>query len=215
MTANIDVTPGAGKTVATDEAGGFQHQLVKLAYGNATTAVRAAVGAGAVDTGTPRYTHASDDPVVTGVGAPADAAWSSGSGSMIALLKTIAGQVLSSVAQAVFPLPTTPVSGLNSTPMTTMASTAIAGVGQPGSGKFNYITQITVANSDSADGTNVELQDGNGGSTFYVIPAAPAYGGATLAFPTPLKQPTSNTALYAKCTSSNASVTVSVTGFQA
>ena len=33
MTDNIDVTPGSGATIATDEIGGKHYQIVKLAYG--------------------------------------------------------------------------------------------------------------------------------------------------------------------------------------
>ena len=44
----------------------------------------------------------------------------------------------------------------------------------------------------------MEFQDGNGGTTFYTAPAAAVYGGATLTFPTPLRQPTAATALYCK-----------------
>lgn len=213
MAANISVTPGSGKDVLTDEVGGFQIQGVKVFYGNSTTGVRAAVGAGAVDTGTPRYTHASDDPLVTAAGAVADAAWSSGSGSIIAILKAIAGQALSAVAQAVFPLPTTPVSGLTAA-MTSTTSTAVTGVGAA-SGKNNYITGIVVGNSHATVGTFVELQDGSGGTTFFTLPAAAVYGGATFEPTTPIKQPTANTALYAKNTTTGANVIVSVVGFQA
>ncbi len=105
------------------------------------------------------------------------------------------------------------ISGLT-TAMTGTTSTAVTGIGQPGSGLYNYITQITVGNSSATIGTFVEMQDGNGGTTFYTIPAAAVYGGATLTFPKPLKQPTSNTALYCKNTTTSANVIVSVSGFK-
>ncbi len=105
------------------------------------------------------------------------------------------------------------ISGLTSA-MTGTTSTAVTGIGQPGSGLYNYITQITVGNSSATIGTFVEMQDGNGGTTFYTIPAAAVYGGATLTFPKPLKQPTSNTALYCKNTTTSANVIVSVSGFK-
>jgi hypothetical protein len=131
------------------------------------------------------------------------------------VLNTSAGvEIDTTTPGANFPLPVTPVSGLT-TSMTGTTSTAVAGIGAAGSGKFNYITQITVANAHATVGTNVELQDGSGGTTFFVIPAAPAYGGASIAFPTPLKQPTANTALYAKDTTTGAAVIVSAVGFQA
>ncbi len=105
------------------------------------------------------------------------------------------------------------ISGLTSA-MTGTTSTAVTGIGQPGSGLYNYITQITIGNSHATVGTFVEFQDGNGGSTFYTAPAAAVYGGATLTFPKPLKQPTSNTALYCKNTTTSANVIVSVSGFK-
>jgi hypothetical protein len=104
------------------------------------------------------------------------------------------------------------VSGLT-TAMTGTTSTAITGIGAPGSNIFNYITQITVGNSHGTVGTFVEIQDGSGGTTFYTIPAAAVYGGATLSFNPPLKQPTANTALYCKNTTTGANVIVSASGF--
>jgi len=65
MASNIDVTPGSGKTVATDDVGGFQHQIIKVRFGGTGVANDWSAGAGAVGTGTPRMTLASDDPAVT------------------------------------------------------------------------------------------------------------------------------------------------------
>ncbi len=112
------------------------------------------------------------------------------------------------------PLPATPVSGLTSA-MTGTTSTLVTGMGTPGGSTRNYITQITIGNSHATVGTFVEFQDGNGGTTFYTAPAAAVYGGATLSFPTPLKQPTAATALYVKNTTTGANVIVSVSGYQA
>ena len=120
----------------------------------------------------------------------------------------------SMTALKIYPLPATPVSGLTSA-MTGTSSTAVTGVGAGGSGKFNYITSIVVGNSHATVGTFVEFQDGSGGATFFTVPAAAVYGGAVLTFPTPLKQPTSNTALYCKCTTSGSNTIASVCGFQA
>ena len=44
-----------------------------------------------------RITQASDSPEIAALGAPADAAWSSGSGTMVSLLKNIAGGVAGSI----------------------------------------------------------------------------------------------------------------------
>jgi hypothetical protein len=106
------------------------------------------------------------------------------------------------------------VSGLTAA-MTSTTSTAVTGMGAPGASLFNYITQITVGNSHATVGTFVELQDGSGGTTFYTIPAAAVYGGATITFPKPLKQPTANTGLFCKNTTTGANVILSASGFKA
>lgn len=122
-------------------------------------------------------------------------------------------------ATNVYPLPDNPVSGLT-TAMTGTTSTAVTGMGAPGAAVHNYITQVTISNTDADTGTLVHLQDGSGGTTIYTFPAPAAVNsvgvaGATFAFPTPLKQPTANTALYAVNATTGASVIVCVTGFRA
>lgn len=64
MADNILVTPGVGATIAADDVGGVLHQRVKIMIGADGVANDLAVGAGAVNTGTPRVTLASDDPAV-------------------------------------------------------------------------------------------------------------------------------------------------------
>ncbi|MCO6456794.1 MAG: hypothetical protein J5I93_15960, partial [Pirellulaceae bacterium] len=60
----VAVTEGAGKDIATDLVGGYNYQWFKLMVGAADTVNPLAVGAGSVDTGTPRFTLAADDPAV-------------------------------------------------------------------------------------------------------------------------------------------------------
>lgn len=132
----------------------------------------------------------------------------------IADLDAIKAAAESTAAVNTYPLPTTPVSGLTAA-MTGTASTAVAGMGAPGPGLRNYIAGIIVGNSHATVGTFVELQDGNGGTTFFTLPAAAVYGGATFTPSTPIKQPTANTALYVKDTTTGANVIVSVVGFTA
>lgn len=91
-------------------------------------------------------------------------------------------------------------------------TTSTSLIGAPASGLRNYITQITVWNS-SAVATYIKIQDGSGGTTLYDIPA-PAGGGATLSLPTPLRQPTTATAIYfAEAGAANA-VFVSASGYK-
>jgi hypothetical protein len=105
------------------------------------------------------------------------------------------------------------ISGLTAA-MTGTTSTAVTGIGAPGVNLFNYITTIVVGNSHATVGTFVELQDGSGGTTFFTVPAAAVYGGAVITLPKPLKQPTANTALFCKNTTTGANVIVSVAGFK-
>ena len=109
-------------------------------------------------------------------------------------------------------LPENLVSGAITTSMTGTTSTSL--IAAPGAGLYNYITQVTVSNAHATVGTDVALQDGNGGTTFYTIPAAAVYGGAAITFNPPLRQPTSNTALYCVNVTTGASTKVSASGFK-
>lgn len=104
------------------------------------------------------------------------------------------------------------VSGAITSAMTGTTSTSL--IAAPASGLRNYITQITVSNSHATVGTDIIIQDGSGGTTLYVIPAAAVYGGAVLTFPTPLRQPTTATALYCANVTTGSSTKVSASGYK-
>lgn len=104
------------------------------------------------------------------------------------------------------------VSGAITTAMTGTTSTSL--IAAPASGLRNYITQITVSNSHATVGTDVVIQDGSGGTTLYTIPAAAVYGGAVVTFPTPLRQPTTATAIYCANVTTGASTKVSASGYK-
>lgn len=134
-------------------------------------------------------------------------------------LATLVTQGSDNSAVNIYPFPTTPVSGFT-TSMTGTASTAVTGMGAPGANLYNYITDIIISNTDADTGTLVEIQDGDGGTSFIPNLQAPFagannIGGSTHHFTTPIKQPTANTALYAKNTTTGAAVIVTVVGFQA
>lgn len=74
MPNNIDVTPGVGKTIAADDVGGALHQRVKLSLGEDGAAANAVGGAGGVAPGVQRMTLASDDPIMSIIGAMNEAA---------------------------------------------------------------------------------------------------------------------------------------------
>lgn len=100
------------------------------------------------------------------------------------------------------------VSGRASATDTTSTSLIAA----PAAGLRNYITQITVWNS-SAVSTYIKIQDGTGGTEIYDIPA-PAGGGATLTLPTPLRQPTTATALFFAANASANAIIISASGYK-
>ncbi len=95
--------------------------------------------------------------------------------------------------------------------MTGTTSTSL--VAAPAGSLRNYITTIICSNAHATVGTDIVIQDGNGGTTLLTIPAAAVYGGAVITLPTPLKQPTAATALYCANVTTGASTKVSAVGF--
>lgn len=91
-------------------------------------------------------------------------------------------------------------------------TTSTSLIAAPASGLRNYITQITVWNA-SAVSTYIKIQDGSGGTELYDIPA-PAGGGATLTLPTPLRQPTTATAIFFAANASANAVFISASGYK-
>lgn len=104
------------------------------------------------------------------------------------------------------------VSGAITSAMTGTTSTSL--VAAPGAGLRNYITTIIVSNAHATQGTDIIIQDGSGGPTLLTIPAAAVYGGAAITLPTPLRQPTANTALYCANVTTGASTKVSAVGYK-
>lgn len=104
------------------------------------------------------------------------------------------------------------VSGAITSAMTGTTSTSL--VAAPGASLRNYITTIIVSNSHATVGTDVAIQDGSGGTTLLTIPAAAVYGGAVINLPVPLRQPTTNTALYCANVTTGASTKVSAVGYK-
>lgn len=96
--------------------------------------------------------------------------------------------------------------------MTGTTSTSL--VAAPGAGLRNYITTIIVSNAHATVGTDIIIQDGSGGTTLLTIPAAAVYGGAVITLPTPLRQPTANTAIFCANVTTGASTKVSAVGYK-
>jgi hypothetical protein len=104
------------------------------------------------------------------------------------------------------------VSGAITSAMTGTTTTSL--IGAPGGSLRNYITQVTVSNAHATVGTDIAIQDGSGGTTLYTIPAAAVYGGAVVTFPCPLRQPTTNTAIFCANVTTGASTKVSASGYK-
>lgn len=102
--------------------------------------------------------------------------------------------------------------GAITTAMTATTSTSL--VAAPGAGLRNYITTLIVSNSHATVGTDVVIQDGSGGTTLMTIPAAAVYGGAVINLPVPLRQPTTNTAIFCANVTTGASTKVSCVGYK-
>lgn len=109
--------------------------------------------------------------------------------------------------------PENQLAGLITTAMTGTTSTAVTGMGAQGGSLRNYITTVIISNSHATVGTDVVLQDGNGGSTLGTFPAAAVYGGVAINLPVPIKT-TANTALYAANITTGASTKVSCYGYK-
>lgn len=104
------------------------------------------------------------------------------------------------------------VSGAITSAMTGTTSTSL--LAAPAAGLRNYITNIVVSNAHATVGTDVVIQDGSGGTTLYTIPAAAVYGGASVSFPVPLRQPTTATAIFVANVTTGASTKVSASGYK-
>lgn len=104
------------------------------------------------------------------------------------------------------------VSGAITSAMTGTTSTSL--VAAPAAGLRNYITTIICSNAHATVGTDIVIQDGSGGTTLLTIPAAAVYGGAVITLPTPLRQPTTATAIYCANVTTGASTKVSAVGYK-
>lgn len=97
--------------------------------------------------------------------------------------------------------------------MTGTTSTSL--IAAPGAGLKNYITSLSCVNSHATVGTFVTVQDGSGGTAIWTVAAAALFGGTVVTFPSPLQQPTANTALYVANVTTGANVICSASGFKA
>lgn len=81
-----------------------------------------------------------------------------------------------------------------------------------GAGLKNYINQILVTNASTTVGTIVDIIEETTGDIIATGYASPE-GGFSASYPTAQPQSTANKKIYAQCTTTGASVTVSVAGY--
>mgnify|MGYP001577782010 CR=1 FL=1 len=89
--------------------------------------------------------------------------------------------------------------------ITTTTSTSV--IGAAGAGIRLYITSLLVTNSHATVSTQVDIQDGSGGTVLHRGYALSAGGGWSITFPTPLRT-TANTGLFAACITTGSNVFV-------
>jgi hypothetical protein len=197
LTNKLLVTPDANSAVNMAQVGGTN---VVTGGTNGTQGVGGIQAHDAADSG--------NNPVKVGAKATSAEPSAVSSGDIANLITDLVGKLI------VLPYanPENFVSGAITTAMTGTTSTSL--IAAPASGLRNYLTQITVSNAHATVGTDIIIQDGSGGTTLYTIPAAAVYGGATLTFPTPLRQPTTATAIYCANVTTGASTKVSASGYK-
>jgi hypothetical protein len=185
--ANFDFTEGTGAVGASDEIGGVHYPRVKLTWGASGIANDANASTPLpVQTGA-TIKAASTPPVV-------------GDAAIVVSVSPNSPGVISADAS---------ISGISPALTSTSDFPILAA---PGAGLRNYITHIMVANAHADVGTLVLVKDGS--NTIYAAPAAPAFGGASLTLPVPLRQPQLNTAINVQCSSTGANVVVAVSGYK-
>jgi hypothetical protein len=236
--ADNSTLPATGDVIATDDIAGVKHQLVKVEWGPADTANQVDVAAGkalpvqirssagteitfpvgtAADSASSSVAFSTEGKAQFGSlteTAPASDTASSGLNGRLQRIAQNITSLIAAIAGYIMNVQTANiVSGAITTAMTGTTSTSL--VAAPGTSLRNYITTIVVSNSHATVGTDVVIQDGSGGTALMTIPAGAVYGGAVISLNPPLKQPTTNTAIFCANVTTGASTKVSAVGFKA
>lgn len=230
LTAGVPTGPAGASTVSTIDAlmaliGEVQASPTTLTALDRLKTIAANIAAATVTTGTQASPSGSYISAVT-AGDIAAAATDSGNPVKIGAKAVSAEPTALTAAQRanlitdlvgkliVLPYanPENFVSGAITTAMTGTTSTSL--VAAPAAGLRNYITTIICSNAHATIGTDIVIQDGASGATLLTIPAAAVYGGAVITLPTPLRQPTTATAIYCANVTTGASTKVSAVGYK-
>lgn len=219
MADNVTVTQGTGTTISTEEVttlnGGAvsaQHlQRVAAAIRTADgVAADMTAGAGAVATGTPRVTLASDDPLVSRMAGSAHDAAVSGAphrvgaraltanytavstGDTADLIATLVGALITkpyTIPEGEWSYAAANLGIVNTTTAVTIKTAAGAGI-------RNYITSLDIMAEALGTATELAIRDGAGGTVLWrtKIGTGGLTSGRSIEFPVPLKG-TANTLL--------------------
>lgn len=204
---NINVTPGTGKTVATETVGGVEYGLVKLIDGLAGSSTPLTFQGGAIPVSIQGTipTHSVAGTVGASVIGTAPVTQAG-----VWVTSVVGIVTVSSVTGSVLPYaqPDSFVSAITSV-ITGTASIQV--LGTPGSALRNYITHILVTNA-ATSATQVNIVDA--GNIIYSGYAAGSGGGFSATLPVPLKQTSTNLGLFAH-TPTQASIYVALVGYKA
>ncbi len=192
------------------------NSAINLAQVNGTTTVNGGSAAGILAVGGPNATNVAitGNPVNLGAQAVSSENAAVTTARNVQLVADLVGKLI------VLPYanPENFVSGAITSAMSGTTTTSL--LAAPASGLRNYITQITVSNGSTTVSTDILIQDGSGGTTLYVVPAPAAAvattggGGGTFVFPTPLRQPTTATAIFCANVTTGSSTKVSASGYK-
>jgi hypothetical protein len=192
------------------------NSAINLAQVNGTTTVNGGSAAGILAVGGPNATNVAITGNPTNLGAQAVSSENAAvtTARQVQLVADLVGKLI------VLPYsnPENMVSFAMTSAMTGTTSTIT--LAAPASGLRNYITAITVSNGSTTVSTDISIQDGNGGTAFYVVPGPAAAvattggGGGHYVFPTPIRQPTTATAVYVANVTTGSSTKVSLSGYK-
>lgn len=206
-TTNTDLGPPGATVCATDTGSCSLNALMQRIAARLTT-VNGTLG-GTLATAGPTASGASftANPLPSGGRAQNAEATAVTNGQAVAAAFDLVGK------QIVLPYsdPQNLTSGVITSAMTGTSSVSL--LGAPAGSLRNYVTEILCYNTHATVSTDILIQDGSGGTTIGLIPAAAVYGGATVTLLSPLRQPTAATGLFVANVTTGASTKCWANGY--
>ena len=219
---SINVTPGTGKTVATETIAGVEYGQVKILGGETgSTSVLGVNPDRSINVsvlGKVSINPASVSGTVN-IGNNASVSGTVGASIIGVVPVTFSAQANQSVSGAIniasaigaFTLYAQPTAFVSGAPSIITGTASVQVLAAPSAALRNHVTHILVSNN-AAVSTAVNIVDA--GTVIYTGYAGASGGGFSATLPTPLRQPTSGLGLYV-ATPTQASVLVSMSGFTA